>query len=123
MIRMTTDPIDPDALRRELFDPAAGGYCAFEGWVRNHNEGQEVLRHADAGQGERTVEVIGESLHDHGRDDATHVVASDQDPGIGPEALQQVGAQLAHVRGTALDRRRVLRARGGVAEPAVPYSI
>ena len=39
-----TDPIDPDALRRELFDPAAGGYCAFEGWVRNHNEGQEVLR-------------------------------------------------------------------------------
>jgi molybdopterin synthase catalytic subunit len=44
MIRMTTDSIDPDALRRELFDPAAGGYCAFEGWVRNENEGHEVLR-------------------------------------------------------------------------------
>jgi molybdopterin synthase catalytic subunit len=44
MIRMTTDPIDPDVLRRELFDPAAGGYCAFEGWVRNENEGHEVLR-------------------------------------------------------------------------------
>ena len=44
MIRMTTDPIDPDALRRELFDPAAGGYCAFEGWVRNENEGREVRR-------------------------------------------------------------------------------
>ena len=44
MIRMTTDPIDPDALRRELFDPAAGGYCAFEGRVRNENEGHEVLR-------------------------------------------------------------------------------
>ena len=28
----------------ELFDPAAGGYCAFEGWVRNENEGHEVLR-------------------------------------------------------------------------------
>ena len=25
MIRMTTDAIDPDVLRRELFDPAAGG--------------------------------------------------------------------------------------------------
>ena len=44
MIRMTTDPIDPDLLRRELFDPAAGGYCAFEGWVRNHNEGHTVRR-------------------------------------------------------------------------------
>ena len=44
MIRMTTAPIDPNALRRELFDPAAGGYCAFEGWVRNHNEGHDVLR-------------------------------------------------------------------------------
>ena len=44
MIRMTTDPIDPDALRRELFDPAAGAYCAFEGWVRNENEGHTVRR-------------------------------------------------------------------------------
>ena len=44
MIRMTTDAIDPDVLRRELFDPAAGGYCAFEGWVRNENEGHDVLR-------------------------------------------------------------------------------
>jgi molybdopterin synthase catalytic subunit len=31
-------------LRRELFDPAAGAYCGFEGWVRNLNEGQSVLR-------------------------------------------------------------------------------
>ena len=44
MIRMTTSAIDPDALRRELFDPAAGGYCAFEGWVRNHNDGRDVVR-------------------------------------------------------------------------------
>jgi molybdopterin synthase catalytic subunit len=44
MIRMTEDPIDPDVLRRELFDPAAGAYCAFEGWVRNENEGHTVLR-------------------------------------------------------------------------------
>ncbi|MDX1508536.1 MAG: molybdenum cofactor biosynthesis protein MoaE [Woeseiaceae bacterium] len=44
MIRFTSDPIDPEALRRALFDPAAGAYCAFEGWVRNHNDGHEVLR-------------------------------------------------------------------------------
>jgi molybdopterin synthase catalytic subunit len=44
MIRMTEDPIDPDVRRRELLDPAAGAYCAFEGWVRNENEGHTVLR-------------------------------------------------------------------------------
>ncbi len=44
MIVMTADPIDPDALRRELFDPAAGAYCGFEGWIRNENEGHDVLR-------------------------------------------------------------------------------
>jgi len=44
MIRLTDHPIDPAALRTELFDPAAGAYCAFEGWIRNHNEGQQVLR-------------------------------------------------------------------------------
>jgi len=36
--------IDPASLRVQLEDPAAGGYAAFEGWVRNHNEGQEVTR-------------------------------------------------------------------------------
>ena len=44
MIAISDKTIDPDALRRELFDPAAGAYCSFEGWVRNLNEGQTVLR-------------------------------------------------------------------------------
>ena len=44
MIRMTTDRIDPDDLRKQLFDPAAGAYCSFQGWIRNENEGQTVLR-------------------------------------------------------------------------------
>ena len=34
----------PDEYRAALADPAAGGYAAFEGWVRNHNEGHEVTR-------------------------------------------------------------------------------
>jgi len=44
VISVSKSPIDPDALRRELIDPAAGAYCSFEGWVRNLNEGQTVLR-------------------------------------------------------------------------------
>lgn len=44
MITIGTDSIDPNQLRDALFDPGAGAYCAFEGWVRNRNEGQAVLR-------------------------------------------------------------------------------
>ena len=36
--------LDVESYRRELADPAAGGYAAFEGWVRNHNEGLAVTR-------------------------------------------------------------------------------
>jgi adenylyltransferase/sulfurtransferase len=35
-------PFDVAAAQRELADPACGGYVAFEGWVRNHNEGLPV---------------------------------------------------------------------------------
>lgn len=41
---MVTEPIEPDRLRRAAFDPAAGAFAAFEGWIRNENEGQRVLR-------------------------------------------------------------------------------
>lgn len=44
MISITGEPVDPAALRERLFDPAAGAYCGFEGWIRNENEGQAVLR-------------------------------------------------------------------------------
>lgn len=44
VFRLTTDPIEPEGLRQALMDPGAGAYCAFEGWVRNENEGHEVLR-------------------------------------------------------------------------------
>ena len=36
------NPIEPHALRTQLADPACGGYAAFEGWVRDSNEGQRV---------------------------------------------------------------------------------
>jgi molybdopterin/thiamine biosynthesis adenylyltransferase/molybdopterin synthase catalytic subunit/rhodanese-related sulfurtransferase len=42
----TREKIDEGELRKQLFDPAAGGYTSFEGWVRNHNEGLPV-RHLE----------------------------------------------------------------------------
>ena len=36
--------LDPGALRKQLADPSCGGYCSFEGWVRNNNEGHDVTR-------------------------------------------------------------------------------
>jgi molybdopterin synthase catalytic subunit len=43
-MRVTSDRIDPDVLRDELVDAAAGAYVGFEGWIRNHNDGEDVLR-------------------------------------------------------------------------------
>jgi len=43
-VRVTSDRIQPDRLRDELVDAAAGAYAAFEGWIRNHNDGEDVLR-------------------------------------------------------------------------------
>jgi molybdopterin synthase catalytic subunit len=42
MLTITSEPIDPAALRQALIDPGAGAYCCFEGWVRNENEGRQV---------------------------------------------------------------------------------
>jgi molybdopterin/thiamine biosynthesis adenylyltransferase/molybdopterin synthase catalytic subunit/rhodanese-related sulfurtransferase len=42
--RFSTSALDTAALQRELRDPSCGGFAAFEGWVRNHNEGLEVTR-------------------------------------------------------------------------------
>jgi len=43
-VRISQGTIEPGELRQLLTDEAAGGYVAFEGWIRNENEGQEVLR-------------------------------------------------------------------------------
>jgi len=42
--RLSADQFDTAALRAELGDFGSGGYAAFEGWVRDHNEGQRVTR-------------------------------------------------------------------------------
>ena len=42
--QITSNAIDLDAFRQQLLDPSCGAYVQFDGWVRDHNEGQEVLR-------------------------------------------------------------------------------
>ena len=43
-MQITAERIEPDRLRDELLDRGAGAYVSFEGWIRDHNDGQEVLR-------------------------------------------------------------------------------
>lgn len=38
------DVVRPEQLRSLVEHPECGAYVAFEGWVRDHNEGQRVLR-------------------------------------------------------------------------------
>jgi molybdopterin synthase catalytic subunit len=40
--RIESAPLDPAALKQLLGDAHAGACVTFEGWVRNHNEGQPV---------------------------------------------------------------------------------
>jgi molybdopterin synthase catalytic subunit len=42
--RFTHETIDAAPLRAELMDTTCGGFTSFEGWVRDHNEGQPVTR-------------------------------------------------------------------------------
>jgi len=42
--RIVAEAIDCAAFRDSLVDRGCGGYVQFEGWVRDHNEGREVLR-------------------------------------------------------------------------------
>jgi molybdopterin synthase catalytic subunit len=42
--RVSGQDIDLRAFRSHLLDRSCGAYVQFDGWVRDHNEGQKVLR-------------------------------------------------------------------------------
>lgn len=42
MFKITESAIDIQSLRALAIDQYAGGFTAFEGWVRNHHEGKAV---------------------------------------------------------------------------------
>jgi molybdopterin synthase catalytic subunit len=44
LFRLTAETIDVAGLRASLENPACGACVAFEGLIRNHNEGRRVLR-------------------------------------------------------------------------------
>lgn len=44
LVAVTSEPIDAEMLKRSLENDGAGGFCSFEGWVRNLNEGRTVER-------------------------------------------------------------------------------
>jgi molybdopterin synthase catalytic subunit len=41
--RIVQEALQPDEWRAELEAPDCGGFVSFEGWVRNRNDGQDVL--------------------------------------------------------------------------------
>ncbi|MEO8999777.1 MAG: ThiF family adenylyltransferase [Rhodanobacter sp.] len=60
---LADDAVDLVQLRASLHHPGSGGYCAFEGWVRNSNEGRavdgleyEAYAELAVAEGERIVE-------------------------------------------------------------------
>ncbi len=72
--RLSSEAVDSAQLRDALRHPASGGFCAFEGWVRNSNEGQEVdglsyEAYADLAmaEGER---IVAEAIERYGVTDA-----------------------------------------------------
>ena len=44
MFALTKVDIDAAELREQCMSDDAGGYVCFEGWVRNRNEGRDVVR-------------------------------------------------------------------------------
>lgn len=44
VIEVTSSAIDAERLKRALCNAGAGGFCSFEGWVRNENDGRSVQR-------------------------------------------------------------------------------
>jgi molybdopterin/thiamine biosynthesis adenylyltransferase/molybdopterin synthase catalytic subunit/rhodanese-related sulfurtransferase len=93
----TTD-IDAAVLRDGLRHPGAGGFCAFEGWVRDSNEGRavdgleyEAYAELAVAEGER---ILAEAIARYGVTDARCVHRTGQ-LGIGDMAVW-VGASAPH---------------------------
>ena len=95
---LATEPVDVATLRDALKHSGAGGFCSFEGWVRNNNEGREVSglayeAYADLAisEGER---VVDEALARYGVL-AAHCVHRVGDLRIGDLAVW-IGVSAAH---------------------------
>jgi adenylyltransferase/sulfurtransferase len=95
---ITADNVDLAQLREDLMHPGSGGFCAFEGWVRNNNEGREVsgleyeaYTELCMAEGER---IVGEAMERYGVL-AAHCLHRVGDLKIGDIAVW-IGASAAH---------------------------
>jgi molybdopterin synthase catalytic subunit len=64
--KITSSRIDPEALKRALASAGAGACVTFEGWVRDHNDGEAVVAleyeaHAAIAEQEGSA-IVGEAL-------------------------------------------------------------
>jgi molybdopterin synthase catalytic subunit len=107
--RFTQTAIHTERARGELIDLGAGGYVSFEGWVREHNEGQQVTRLEYEAFQELAVKegdrIIAEALH---RFPVKHAICIHR---VGSLALGEmavwVGVSSVH-RGEAFDACRFI---------------
>ena len=95
---ITAEPVDLAQLREDLKHPGSGGFCSFEGWVRNNNEGREVsgleyeaYTELAIAEGER---IVAEAMERYGVL-AAHCVHRVGDLKIGDIAVW-IGASAAH---------------------------
>lgn len=107
--KISDAPLDPRALADALSHPQAGACASFEGWVRNHNEGQpvdsleyEAFAELAEREGQRILEEAAERF-DLLAAEAVHRVGHLQ---IGDLAVW-VGVASAH-RGPAFDACRFI---------------
>ncbi len=96
--RLSTEAVDTASLRDGLKHPGSGGFCAFEGWVRDSNEGRDVdgleyEAYAELAETEGD-RIVGEAIERYGVTDAlcVHRIG---DLGVGDLAVW-VGVSAAH---------------------------
>jgi molybdopterin synthase catalytic subunit len=107
--KIVSTPIDVDALKRALTADAAGACVTFEGWVRNHNDGEAVQAleyEAHASIAEREGEKILEEARARFAIDAARCEHRVGKLAIGDCAVW-VGVSSAH-RGAAFDACRYI---------------
>lgn len=96
--QLSSTPVDIDRQRDLLRNPGSGGYCSFEGWVRDSNEGRgveglsyEAYPELAGDEGER---IVAEAIERYGVTDA-RCVHRTGDLAVGDMAVW-VGVSAAH---------------------------
>lgn len=109
MFSLSDTTIDTSEWRHTLLDPRAGACACFEGWVRNHHQGQDVLgldyqAYAALAEREGTA-VLTEAM---GKFDLLHAICVHRTGSlvVGDLAVW-VGVSSAH-RGPAFDATRYI---------------